>query len=116
MKQTLAGLMLLLMAGCATVEEFRAEPPDAVIRLKLPPEQAALCMTRNLERLSSAYRTDRRPGPERGVEMVVTLADGTLFIVADLKAQGGGSDTTIWMGALVFITKKAMIERLTAGC
>ena len=116
MKQALAGLMLLLVAGCATVEDFRAEAPDAVISLKLPPDQAALCMTRNLERIGSGFRVDRRPGLQGGVEKVVTLTDGTLFTVTDIKAQGSGSEATVRMATVLFSTKKGWVEKIAAGC
>ena len=116
MKQILVVLGLLLMTGCATVEELRTQKPDAVLRMKLPPEEAAVCMTRNLERIHSGYRTDRRPGFDGGIEAVTTFADGTLFTVTDLKAQANGSVATMRLAGVPEFTKKGWIEKITAGC
>lgn len=108
--------LVAALAGCATVEELRTQGPDAELALKLPPEQAALCMTRNLERFHSGYRTDRRTGIDGGVEAVTTFADGTLFIVADFKTQGSGSAATMRLAGILDFSKKGWIEKIAAGC
>jgi hypothetical protein len=106
---------VLLMAGCATPQEFMQSPPDATLQHKLPPEAAALCMTRNLEKLSPALISDRRPGVTGGVELIARISD-TIFAIAQLQPAGAGSSSTIWMGTPVFTTKQANVTRMVEGC
>lgn len=116
MYKTLAVITLVaLLTGCATPQEFMAEPPDAQLTLKLPPDQAVICMTRNMEAKGSGFISDRRPTSQGGWEIIVRGID-TLFAVGQLKPEGNGSHATVWMAALVFQTKESVIADMTKGC
>lgn len=118
MRTLMIGIVALALAGCATPEQFRAAPPDAVLNLKRAPEQALLCMTRNLERVSGGLVSDRRPAEAAGArEMIVReTSEGTLFAIVEAAPENSGSRATVWMAALMFSTKASMIERMVAGC
>ena len=105
----------LLLGACATPQEFMQDPPDATLQHKLPPEAAALCMTRNLEKLSPAMISDRRPGVTGGWELITRISD-TIFAIAHLQPAGTGSSSTIWMATPVFTTKQANVTRMVEGC
>ncbi len=108
-------IAILLMTGCATVQEFVQDPPDAQLTLKLPPEQAAVCMTRNQEKKGSGFIADRRPLPTGQWEMVIRTQD-TIYTVATLTPQNSGSQATIWMAAHMFVSKESIIADMVAGC
>lgn len=108
-------LITLLLAACATPQEFMADPPDAVVKLRLPPEQAVLCMTRNQESQSAGFLMDRRPALDGGWELIVR-ASTTVYAIAQARSAGTGSEATIWMATHVFIGKKPAIDNLIAGC
>jgi hypothetical protein len=113
--KTLLLITVLLLTGCATPQEFMQAPPDAQLQHKLPPEAAALCMTRNLEKLSPAIISDRRPGATGGWELIARITD-TIFAIAQLQPAGTGSNSTIWMAMPVFTTTQANVTRMTEGC
>lgn len=115
MRKTLI-LVTALITGCATTEEFMAEPPDAVVALTLPPEQAALCMARNMERKSSGFITDRRPGTTPGEWELIIRSVDMPYAVARLQPIGTGSQATIWTGVLMYPTQESTLKLMTAGC
>lgn len=116
MRKTFTAITLAtLLAGCATPQEFMADPPDAQLTLKLPPEQAVICMTRNMEAKGSGFMSDRRPTSQGGWEIIVRAID-TIFAVGQLKPEGSGSHATVWMAALMFQTKESVIADMVKGC
>lgn len=108
-------ICMLVLSGCMTVPEFIQDPPDAQLTTKLPPEQAAVCMTRNQEKKGSGFMSDRRPLPNGDWEMVIRLPD-TIYAVATLRPQDSGSQATIWVAAHMFATKASVIQEMVAGC
>lgn len=116
MKKKMTALIIGTLYGCATPQDFMAEPPDAVMALAMAPEQAALCMTRNLEKKGPGFISDRRPGTAPGEwELIVRTLD-TIYTVATLKPAAKGSQATIWMATVVFVSKESVIKDMTAGC
>ena len=110
-------MLVLLLSGCATPEEFIQAPPDAQQTLALPPEQAALCITRNIERKGSGFIVDRRP-MTGGWEFIAKITGEvtTVYAVGHLRNAKQGSEATIWVAEHIFESKANVVAGLVKGC
>lgn len=105
---------LALLAGCSTPAEVRQDGARHDYTLRLPPEEAVRCMTRNAEE-HAGYVTPRvRDGGAEVREIIISGLDSTLA-VAEIRPAGSGSRATIWRAfapALPFGLPDAMAK----GC
>jgi|GEM_PF-2311641 len=105
-------ISMLLIAGCATPQEIMQRPPDTTRSLKLDPQAAALCITRNIEARATNILVDRRPDGENWELISKVMGEAiTVYVIARIRPEGTGSHATLWAPAGI-----SEVERIIKGC
>ncbi len=116
MARTLFISALLLIAGCAPVQEDT--PASTVSHLfAQPPQPAAACFARNAEAHSSALVAEVRLPDARGhVEAIVRVKNGVTYATADLRPAGARARGTITLMAISLRGTGELVRALVEGC
>jgi hypothetical protein len=113
----LAGVVLTVFVGaCAgPLSSPGGQGSRQVLRLQLPPAEAAACFARNAEEHSSALKAEVRTGPDRA-EVIVRVKNGVLYGTANFRRAGTGSSGDITLNVATTGRRGDLIEALTEGC
>ena len=109
-------LLLLMLKGCALVEE---DTSAGTLRHSFaqPPQRAGACFARNAEAHSSALVAEVRPPDARGhVEVIVRVKNGVTYATADLRPVGARAQGTITLMAISLRGTGELVRSLVEGC
>jgi len=110
--------LLLALAGCQTPGQLTQDVDEQTATLTLPPAEATVCITRNLDRTASNAVTDRRPLGTNGQEIVARITGNvtTIYAVVHLHPAGTGSTAKLWIVPHLFRSPDAVARDMVDGC
>ena len=115
-RAVICSVLLLMLKGCALVEEDTSAG-TLTHSFAQPPQRAGACFARNAEAHSSALVAEVRPPDARGrVEVIVRVKNGVTYATVDLRPVGERADGTI---ALMVTTPRGtrdLVRTLVEGC
>jgi hypothetical protein len=112
-------LLMLLLGGCNTVmspQEMTATGERSMHAARRPPEQAALCIARNVESGHQLVATTR-PAEKPGAYEVLLRTGATNMLAYALAEPGDtGSRVSIWLDPMPFHRKSEIVANMLKGC
>jgi hypothetical protein len=86
-----------------------------VVRLKLPPLEAARCFARNAEEHSSALAAEARADRD-GAETIVRVKNGVTYATGQFRPSGNGSRGEIELMVRTSGSQSDLLDALLQGC
>jgi hypothetical protein len=87
-----------------------------VVRLKLPPLEAARCFARNAEEHSSALAAEAHADRAGGAETIVRVKNGVTYATGQFRPSGNGSTGEIELMARTSGRQSDLLDALFQGC
>jgi hypothetical protein len=87
-----------------------------VVRLKLPPLDAARCFARNAEDHSSALASEARAAGDGGAETIVRVKNGVTYATAQFRRAGNGSTGEVQLMVTTSGRQSDLLDALFQGC
>ena len=111
-------LSLFVVTGCAlTPKEVTEKGTRRTAALRLPPQQAALCIERNAENRSGLYIASHRPFSGEAIEVTIRFTEFMgVLAVAHLRPEGTGSAVEVWISPNVLVDASALNDAFIANC
>jgi hypothetical protein len=115
MKRLMAGLAVLLLAGCYTPGELVKSGTRWDYTSALAPKAAAECIARNGNERGSMIHAFARPMEEAGGFETVVRNYESAMVVAQARPSGQGADVAAFITYNLF-PKQGFMDALMAGC
>ena len=87
-----------------------------VVRLELPPLEAARCFARNAEDHSSALASEARAASDGGAETIVRVKNGVTYATAQFRRAGNGSAGNVQLMVTTLGRQSDLLDALFQGC
>jgi hypothetical protein len=116
MARLIPSTLLLMLAGCASLQEDTSGGTVEHVFAQSP-ARAGACFARNAEAHSSALVAEVQPPDARGnVEVIVRVRNGVTYATADLRPAGQGAKGTITLMAISLRGNRELVRSLVEGC
>ena len=99
----------LMLAGCALSEgSLRQQDQPLTYDSRVPPGELARCLAKNMEsHLLGAHATIRPLESPPGLEVIARGGDNSIYALADITADGGGSKVEMWFSQILRLYRGA---------
>lgn len=126
MKRTSALAAVVLLTGCETLTApltttyitpagLQQVGTKTEHSLRMPQEQAALCIARNAENYISEIHTTVRPATQPdAIEVQIRL--NQIVALAIVRGAGPGSAATLWLSPVPMANREAWVPAIIKGC
>ena len=112
---------LVLLGGCAGVDEVAKQPVDATVESTLAAKVVASCIDRNADNLDAMRSKIRELGTDKYEVLIVSVAQpGFVGAIVTVQSTANGSQLQFRFGSPYAIAERrtpgVYIDKLTANC